>query len=150
MASRKRWIKKFHVTRSCHARSCSQLGGCPGSLKRTVRRSISAGPDYAPTRVRHVLRGTGTPWGCHSPPQRRPIAKRSGAPGYPRGLSLIKLGAHALSRGVAVGFPPPAGLATKAIWTSPPAQRPLLIHWRTHIVAAFDVAPPIEMTTGTS
>src|ERR1039457_705932 len=62
----------------------------------------------------------------------------------------LKLGAHALSRGVAVGFPPPAGLATKATWTSPPAQRPLLIHWRTHIVAAFDVAPPIEMTTGTS
>src|ERR1017187_9859271 len=56
MASRNRWIKKSHVTRSCHARSCSQLGGCPGSLKRTVRRSISAGPDYAPTRERHVLR----------------------------------------------------------------------------------------------
>src|ERR1022692_4051317 len=45
MASRKRWIKKSHVTRSCHARSCSQLGGCPGSLKRTIRRSIRASPN---------------------------------------------------------------------------------------------------------
>lgn len=26
----------------------------------------------------------------------------------------------------------------------------LRLHWRTHMVAVFDIAPPIEMTTGTS